>query len=385
MVSISSQSPSTSKDSPRRTTTATEKVPQIFNHDIMTCTADGVVGNELYSGRALGITSKEDIIQLSPKLKSEWKAILNHYGHIGLSHTRHVIWDTDLNHIQARHGYRPSVFFFGDQESKIHNNPAWAEVVTLTNSKNSFMSLADELGVPVPNTQCFDRAENITSEMADGFSYPCYLKASISVSGAGIFRCTSAAQLMQSVATFAPETPVQVQEEVVTDCFLNMQYQVSEGKCKRLLVTEQILEGTAHQGNVFPARHTPWDVVEPMAKWMAQHGFNDIFAFDVAVIEKDGKTSFLAIECNPRFNGASYPTAIALKLKIRQWSSLNVSTRHRHLADINLSGLEYNPLTGEGIIIVNWGPVLAGKLMVMLAGPQNIRQELEKELVKRLW
>ena len=26
----------------------------IVNHDIMRCTADGVVGNDLYSGRALG-------------------------------------------------------------------------------------------------------------------------------------------------------------------------------------------------------------------------------------------------------------------------------------------------------------------------------------------
>ena len=32
----------------------------IVNHDIMRCTAEGVVGNNLYSGRALGLTEPED-------------------------------------------------------------------------------------------------------------------------------------------------------------------------------------------------------------------------------------------------------------------------------------------------------------------------------------
>jgi hypothetical protein len=38
----------------------------IINHDIMICTAEGVVGNHLYSGRALGLLEPWDMIQLHP-------------------------------------------------------------------------------------------------------------------------------------------------------------------------------------------------------------------------------------------------------------------------------------------------------------------------------
>ena len=115
------------------------------------------------------------------------------------------------------------------------------------------------------------------------------------------------------------------------------------------------------------------------------NGFRDIFAFDVAVIEEDTGTRFLPIECNPRFNGASYPTAIALKLDIPEWEARNFRSWHKTLAEINLAGLEYDQKTGEGIIIVNWGPVLVGKVMIMLAGSAPVRNRLEVELKQRLW
>ncbi|WP_281254026.1 hypothetical protein [Solemya velesiana gill symbiont] len=38
-----------------------------------------------------------------------------------------------------------------------------------------------------------------------------------------------------------------------------------DGKCKRLLTTEQILEGPVHQGNIHPPRTAPWEVVDHMA------------------------------------------------------------------------------------------------------------------------
>ncbi len=82
-------------------------------------------------------------------------------------------------------------------------------------------------------------------------------------------------------------------------------------------------------------------------------GFKDILAFDVAVHEEDAGMRFLAIECNPRFNGASYLTAIALKLDIQQWEARNYRTWHRSLSEIDLKGVEYDPEQGEGVIIVN--------------------------------
>jgi hypothetical protein len=65
----------------------------IINHDVMGCTADGVVANHLFSGRALGISEPWDIIQLHPDLQPLWPAIRDHYRRIGLSHSENVIWN----------------------------------------------------------------------------------------------------------------------------------------------------------------------------------------------------------------------------------------------------------------------------------------------------
>ena len=65
----------------------------IINHDVMHCTAEGVVGNHLYSGRALGISEVHDKIQLNPEMIPLWKDITTHYYRIGLSHTQNVIWN----------------------------------------------------------------------------------------------------------------------------------------------------------------------------------------------------------------------------------------------------------------------------------------------------
>lgn len=360
-------------------------VQRIYNHDIMHCTADGVDGNHLYSARALGMTNPGDVIQLHPALRSDWESICEHYARIGLEHATDVIWNTDLEQFGQNTDYQPSVFFFGEQENLAHQNQAWSDTVTYINSKNNFVNLANQLGVPIPKTLCFDRADAITKESIEEFGFPCYLKAAISVSGVGIYRVETVAELLAAASTYEPATPVQVQEEVKTDCFLNMQYEAANGHCRRLLTTEQILDGPAHQGNFYPARATPWDIVEPMAEWMAERDFMEIFAFDVAVVEEKAGKRYLAIECNPRFNGASYPTAIALKLDIPEWEARNFKTWHKSLSEINLKGLEYSSSSGEGVIIVNWGPVQVGKIMIMLAGSAYTRSKLELELRKRLW
>ncbi|MEN8178698.1 MAG: ATP-grasp domain-containing protein [Pseudomonadota bacterium] len=360
-------------------------IHRIYNHDIMHCTAEGVEGNTLYSARALGMTNPGDMIQLHPSLQTEWSYIHEHYARVGLEHTTEVIWNTDLDEFGHNPDYQPSVFFFGEQENLAHQNQGWSNIVNYINSKNNFVKLAEKLDVPIPKTLCFDRVDKITKEVVEEFGFPCYLKAAISVSGVGIHRCENLSDLLWAADTFDPATPVQVQEEVKTDCFLNMQYEAANGHCRRLLTTEQVLDGPAHQGNLYPARAAPWDTVEPMAEWLAERDMNEIFAFDVAVIDKKADKRFLAIECNPRFNGASYPTAIALKLDIPEWEARNFKTWHKSLAEINLKGLEYNSSSGEGVIIVNWGPILVGKVMILLAGSVYTRKKLELELRKRLW
>jgi hypothetical protein len=359
-------------------------VKHVLNHDIMNCTADGVVGNHLYSGRALGITDPRDIIQLHPDLQALWRDIEGHYQRVGLPYSRNVIWNLDLGQLARHAGFKPSVFFYGPHETRIWGDVGWFETVHFINSKNNFMTLAQELAVDVPKTLCFDSVTAVTTDALQEVVFPCYLKAAISVSGVGIYRCADATELAEALTKFDPGVPVQIQEEVLAESFLNLQYLIDRGHLTRLAATEQILDGFVHQGNRHPASHEPWDIVEPMAKWLAEHGMQGIFAFDVAVSQTDRGLRFPAIECNPRYNGASYPTLIAAKMGIPEWYAVTLSTRFRNLADIDLSGLEFDRESGRGVIIVNWGIVLAGKLMVLIAGPEPYQQATRLELAARL-
>jgi hypothetical protein len=363
---------------------------KIFNHDIMTCTHESVLGNHLYAGRVLGLTEAEDIIQLHPDLRSQWDAIAAHYARIGLRHSQNVIWDVSLKILADYPNYDVSVFYFGHATNstaseanwfrQIDSN--WSNVVQSMNSKNSFIQLAQELGVSVPQTFRFERKveiENLTQ-----FPYPCYFKPAISVDGAGIRRCENQKELAQALKYIPDDVPVQIQEEIIASKFLNVQYRVTHQGLERLAVTEQILDGYAHMGNRFPSIHQPWNTVEPIAEWMAQRGMREIFAFDVAVVEDAGEARYFAIECNPRFNGASYPTGIAKKLKIKHWSSENFNTQYRSLADIDLSGIEFDAQTDTGVVLVNWGSILVGRIGVLLAGSIEKQNELRALLKQRL-
>ncbi|ESQ13350.1 MAG TPA: ATP-grasp domain-containing protein [Chromatiaceae bacterium] len=363
---------------------ADASVRQIYNHDIMSCTAEGVTGNHLYSGRVLGATEPGDVIQIHPELRSQWSAIRAHYDRIGLSYTDEVIWTTEYQALADHPDHEVSVFFFGPDEHQARPDDAWFQIVDTINSKNSFMDMANRLGVPVPLTRPFAAVGDISENDIEAAPYPCYLKAAVSVSGVGIYRCGDPTELHQAIARFDPTTPVQIQQEVVAETFLNMQYANINDDLRRIAVTEQVLDGFVHQGNRYPARCEPWEVVEPMAAWMHQEGMRGVFAFDVAVVDDGVETKYLAIECNPRFNGATYPTAVAQKLGIAQWLAIALHTQHQSLDGIDLSGIEYNPDTGQGVVLVNWGPILVGKILVLIAGDLESQQRLVEILEQRL-
>ena len=360
---------------------------RIFNHDTMHCTDGAVVGSYLYSGRVLGMTNPPDYIQLHPDLETEWDVITGHYQRIGLSHSHNPIWDISFEKLREYPDCEVSVFIFGDAVHQgSHDddwfraqNQDWLDVVEFINSKNNFIKLAEDLGVTIPKTVCAENKAEI--EQLSELPYPCYLKPAVSVDGVGIFRCENQQQLQESLVKIADDVPLQIQKEVIADKFLNLQYQITGNKVEPLAATEQILDGFAHNGNRYPTVHHPWKMLEPMAQWMKKKGMKGIFAFDVAAVESDPKSSYYAIECNPRFNGASYPTGIARKLNIASWTSENFDTQYTALADINLSGLEFNADTGIGVVLVNWGSVLVGKLGCLLAG-SNIQQYQLKTLLK---
>lgn len=358
--------------------------PQFVNHDIMHCTAEEVVGNHLYSGRALGVTTPYDIIQMHPQLMEEYPAICAHYDRIGLSYTNQIIWNLNYTEFQNYTQYEASYFYFGPEQHQVVRNENWFRVVDYINSKNHFTELACRLDMHVPETFCFQDSTQLKIDELTQFTYPCYLKAAISVAGVGIYRCENAHELRRYLAYFGESTPFQIQREVKASTFLNLQYQVKGSGLERLAVTEQILEGYTHQGNRFPTPHNAWFSVEPMAKWLFSQGMRGIFAFDVAVVKDACGIDYVPIECNPRFNGASYPTLIAKKLGIQRWQTRAFHTRYRHIADLPLQDLEYDPAKQSGIVLVNWGAVSLGKLLVLIAGTPVQQQCLLEKLVQRL-
>jgi len=357
---------------------------RIVNHDIMGCITEVTVGDHLYSGRALGLTEPGDLLQLHPELESQWTYIRDHYRRVGISHTEQIIWDVDQGVLAWHPEREASVFYFGAGEHRGRPDAAWFRIVDFINSKNNFMSVAQRLGVPVPKTLCFAQASDIGDRQIATFPYPFYLKAAVSIAGIGIFRCGDTAELRAAIGRFAPGVPVQLQQEVASNNFLNLQYRVTADGPERLAATEQILDGCVHQGNRFPAPHAPWECVEPMAEWLHREGMKGTFAFDVAVLPKSSGTDYLAIECNPRFNGASYPTAIAHKLGLESWLARAFPTRHRSLAFLQLTDIEYDPDRGEGVVLINWGPILVGKVLCLIAGPEAVQEHLSLELKRRL-
>lgn len=353
---------------------------RILNHDVSSCSAGGLLGSHLHSGRALGISEPWDQIQLHPDLQPLWDEIQAHYERIGLSHSKHVIWHLVRESLGGHIGFHPSVFYYGPQECRCWGDDLWLEAAEFSDSKNNFIALAEELGVPTPRTRCYDDVSEVDPDRIPDADFPCYLKAAVSGAGAGIHRCADRMQLEQALGHFAPGTSVQVQEEVVSDHFLNLQYEVEGDELLRLEVSEQILEGFAHRGNQVPACFLPWRSVEPMAVWLKDRGLKGVFAFDVAVVRSEAGITFQALECNPRYNGASYPTLIARKLGIREWAASTFETRHRTLEAIDLRGLEFDPATRQGVVLVNWGTVLEGQLMVLIAGPKEAREALQVKL-----
>jgi hypothetical protein len=197
-------------------------------------------------------------------------------------------------------------------------------------------------------------------------------------------RCSDRAALEKAFSQLVPDAPLQIQEEVTASAFLNLQYQVTAGGVEPLLASEQVLDGCVHGGNRYPSGHEPWDKVAPFAEWLGDRGMQGIFAVDVAVVPEAGGTRYVAIECNPRFNGSSYPTIVAQRLGIPAWSSATFKTQWRSLSDIDLTDLVFHPATGVGVILINWGTIQGGKITVLLAGNRAEQAAIAAELKNRL-
>ena len=362
---------------------------KILNHDITMSTLDESPGVHLFSGRALGLSQPGDHIYLHPDLSEDWAAIRAHYDRVGLSYSDSITWSIDFQELGSYSSEKISVYFFGSalasqpqcQEMFYSLDSDWCDVVQYINSKNNFMELAQQLGVEVPHTRCFKNRSEV-GDLND-FDFPCYTKLAVADHGVGIWRCKNPEELLEAIHQIPEDRAFQVQSEVRAIAFLNLQYQVTDEGLQRSIVSEQILNGCVHGGNRYPSVHQPWDTVEPIAQWMAERGMKGTFAFDVAVVETPNSLRYCAIECNPRFNGSSYPTEVAQQLGIDSWCSATVEVGCCSLTDLNLDGLEFDPTTKSGVVLINWGTIQVGKLSVLLAGSVKEQERLSSEIQKQ--
>ncbi len=361
----------------------------IYNHDINHCQSIDVPGGEFYSGRAVGISRPDDIVQLHPGMRTLWPCLTAHYRNIGLEHTQNPVWDNSFDFLRGRTSGHISLFLFSDALNARSDDGKWLrkldplmeETVAFINSKNNFVSVAQKMGLRVPCTLTFD-GKSDPAPADSGF--PCFLKLAISASGCGIYRCETSGELDAALGRVPDGTPFQIQEEVAANLFLNLQYQGTRGQAERFAATRQILAGFAHVGSEFPADNPPWKLFDPLADWLVKRGLKGFFAFDLAVTGSGRSPGYLALECNPRFNGATYPALISRKLGIRAWSCETFRTGAGHLEEIDLTGIEFDSLTREGAVLVNWGTILAGRLGILLAGPEDRRERLRGQLEERL-
>lgn len=354
---------------------------KIFNHDIRSSGPSWLKLSPYYASRALCLTNPGDVIQLSPDLKSQFPAIHAHYARVGIPCTDQVVWDLFLERTEEYPDYPLSAFYFGKRENRFRPDPNRLQMTQRMNSKNEFIHFAQEHGIPVPLTYCFENTDAALQEL-EKFPYPCYLKPAVALSGIGISRNSNKEELSKSLHKLPADIPVQVQQEVHADRLLNIEYQVQDGRAKRLLVSEQIMEGYVYKGNRVPALSDGLDVLDEFAGIISAQGMQEIFAFDVVVSSTNGMEQIFVLECNPRYNGVSYPGMIAQRLGVSQWSAVTLKTPFRDLRCIDLVGIEYGPDTGTGVILVNWGAILHGELMVMLIG-NPAEQDIQLGEIKR--
>lgn len=356
--------------------------PQLFNHNMLPVlstmqsffSSQSLMVFQYYSGRPLGITFSEDIIQLPEAIRPGWEWISNHYRKSGIEYTTNVVWCDLFDVAKEFPDHHLSPFLFGREVHEVRPNERWFKIVKAMNEKNVFIELCKNLGLPVPNTKTFQSCENF---YYDG-SFPVYLKTDVSASGFGVMFCNSKDELVANIKL--ARGPFQLQQPVNTDAaWLNLTYEIVNGEAKRITATRQVLKGFVHNGNQFPTgfTHDPWDITDVLMRYLINEGMEGVLGFDLAMTNEGP----LLIECNPRFNGSVYPAKIAQKLSIKKWKAMNFETRVNCFSDLNLRDLEFNPATGKGAIVFNWGPLLSEqKIGILLAGDEDEQARLEVAL-----
>lgn len=363
--------------------------------------AKGYIGAKYYLARALPLSKPGDIVVLHPELSDEINHVLQHCERIGLSSSSSFVFAKSLAEavaqIQESIKYKLCVSIFGPQAHAIRPDKDRFDITQVMNRKNKAYGMYKALDIKTPTAICFrNRAHFEESGMTKlPFDITFYKNGGESFgSGIGVRRCDSWEKLLQAISEFPTEQSFQFQEgkqnrdgsRGVSMCSI---YDTDEyGRPIRLLSSEQLLVGgTAHSGNIFPSvceSEALWSVTDGLFSEMVFKGYVGHCGFDVLGVDSSGTMEWWLIECNPRWQGSSYPAMLSRLFEVKAWSAKIYKTRFHTLKNLALGELEFNPKTKQGVIIFSFGVILVGKIGLMICGEADYRAWVEKELEKIL-
>ncbi len=370
--------------------------PSLLNHGVLEAypgdLLDDVAGVAYYGARVIASAYPGDVVQLHPDLEDsgQLKPILDHYRRVGLAVPDQFVFDESWAVKDNYPNLQLDAFYFGRKAHAAAPDQAFFDQVRLFNNKNHFIRECWKHGVPTPGTILFDKVDDfdLIEYNQDPLEYPVYVKAAVSASGMHVIACANEKGLLAAIEKMPQgdqDQGFQIQEGLPEGTkFLNMQYMEHPNGFTHGPLTLQKLDGNSHAGNIFPSGFNV-DSVQPItdriARMMSRLGMKRSWALDIAMEPLRG---VLGIETNPRWNGCSYYSKVAERLDANHWEGQYVYPKNGDLRFIlrDPSDWEYNPSSGSGIVIINWGPILGTpgrlppKLGLLVIGEPSQRQRL---------
>ena len=316
---------------------------------------------DYHTGLPLCLSTHNDIVQISLEHKDDYPWIKAHYAKIGLPVSKNIIWSNKTPN--PRQNYKLSSFIY--EENTWNNNKQLLDIVNLLDNKNTFLPLAQQHGIDIPDTHYFDNKKLITYS-----TYPYVLKTAFGHSGLGNYLIEQPSNLDK----VPPNTPLNIQpflENRVQDCSVHFYVKDQKAHYTWTIVDTISSRFGWEGGKPAPLPSHFKEKHQDFANHIASMGMKGHFCFDF-ILTSDQQ--FLLNECNPRFCASSYPSLVDKRLQLEgKWLFKKVYFNHEDFLQ-RITSLTYDKAKGYGVIIIGW-TFHAKQARIMLIGND---QEIER-------
>lgn len=352
-----------------------------------------VSGIKDYPAREWVCTGPGDMIWLPDRLTGGLPLIRQHYAEAGIAPTEEVVFSDDWRDLEpnifAGCAFEPFIWnpSMVDWATHVPNRAQRAAGARKWESKIHLARFLESHGLPRAHTvhmqdHTLDRAFAEAGEA--GLLY----KADVGASGLGITTVYSAADVEKLQADSGE--PFLLQHKVPKVMELSVQLDISDTHARIVLITGMSVgRENDHLGNYYPYVFAPdcpyidpaklQGVVMSIMKAMQADGVRGRCGVDVLVT---GDGHWVISEVNARRTGATAYIDAANRLNATAWKSQNYATSATNLAELDLGNcsLTYTTDKREGVVVVNWGPVSAGKVGLLVVAQPNDWQWYDQEI-----